>query len=317
MPKDRIGRLDLNLVFVFDALLRYQSVTRAATALHVTQGAVSHALRRLRTFFRDPLFTRTATGIVPTPRAMHLAVAVNEIASLVRRGLLNEAPFNPEQTGRTFSVALTDLGELAILPTLLAALRKTSPSSALRTIQAQPNEVHAMLESGEVDVCIGSVAPGSGEIYRQRLYTESAVVIAHKSASKRGEKMTLDLYCERAHVAVAPLLGQISIFDAALARMGRQRRVVLTTQHHLIIPPLIERDPSLLGTVPEVLARAWQRRGTLKSFRLPFEFPPFEIAQYWHGRFHTDRQHIWLRNLITSSFQRGAGDTRPERYEPR
>src|SRR5438128_1639597 len=107
MPKDPIGRLDLNLVFVFDALLRYQSVTRAATALNVTQGAVSHALRRLRTFFRDPLFTRTATGIVPTPRAVHLSTAVNEIASLVRRGLLSEAPFNPEQTDRTFSVCLS------------------------------------------------------------------------------------------------------------------------------------------------------------------------------------------------------------------
>ncbi len=317
MSKDRIGRLDLNLVFVFDALLRYQSVTRAATALHVTQGAVSHALRRLRTFFKDPLFTRTATGIVPTPRATHLAVAVNEIATMVRRGLLNEAPFNPEQAGRIFSVALTDLGELAILPTLLATLRKTSPGSSLRTIQAQPNEIHAMLESGEVDVCIGAVTPGNGEIYRQRLYTESAVVIAHKSTSRRGEKMTLDLYCDRPHISVTPLLGRISLFDAALARVGRQRRVVLTTQHHLIIPVLIEEDPSLLGTVPEVLARAWQRRGTLKSFRLPFEFPPFEIAQYWHGRFHTDRQHIWFRNLIADCFQRGDRDTRPERYERR
>jgi DNA-binding transcriptional LysR family regulator len=82
MPKDPVGRLDLNLVFVFDALLRYQSVTRAATALNLTQGAVSHALRRLRTFFRDPLFTRTATGIVPTPRGP--AVREDDARSLLR-----------------------------------------------------------------------------------------------------------------------------------------------------------------------------------------------------------------------------------------
>ena len=304
MPKDAVGRLDLNLVFVFDALLRYQSVTRAATALNVTQGAVSHALRRLRTFFNDSLFTRTATGIVPTPRALQLAVAVNEIASLVRRGLLNEAPFNPEQAGRTFSVALTDIGELAILPTLLAALRKASPGSALRTVQTQPNETHAMLEAGEVDVSIGSVSPGTGEIYRQSLYSESAVIVAHKSSMKRGEKMTLDSYCERPHVVVAPLLGKLSVFDSALARLGRTRRIVLTTQHHLILPLLLEQDPTLIGTVPEVLARAWQKRGTLKAYKLPFEFPPFEIAQYWHGRFHTDRQHTWFRNLIATCFQR-------------
>jgi DNA-binding transcriptional LysR family regulator len=304
MPKDPIGRLDLNLVFVFDALLRYQSVTRAALALNVTQGAVSHALRRLRTFFRDPLFTRTATGVVPTPRAVHLSTSVNEIASLVRRGLLSEAPFNPEQTDRTFSVCLSDLGELAILPTLLTALRKASPNSALRTVQAQPGEAHAMLESGEADVSIGAVTPGSGEIYRQLLYTETAVVVAHKSAFRRGEKMTLDSYCERPHVVVSPLLGRMSVFDAALARMGRQRRIVLTTQHHLILPILLERDPSLIGTVPEVLMKGWPHRGTLRTFKLPFEFPSFEISQYWHGRFHTDRQHVWFRNLIADCFQR-------------
>lgn len=315
MPKDQIGRLDLNLVFVFDALLRYQSVTRAATALNVTQGAVSHALRRLREFFKDPLFTRTATGIVPTPRALHLSAAVGEIAALVRRGLLSEAPFNPEQAGRTFNVCLTDLGELAILPTLIAALRKASPNSNLRTVQTQPSETHAMLESGEADLAIGAVPPGSGEIYRQLLYTEHAVVIAHKSSTRRGEKMTLDLYCERPHVVVAPLLGRASIFDAALARLGRQRRVVLTTQHHLIIPMLLEADPELLGTVPDVLARAWQRRGTLRTYKLPFEFPPFEIAQYWHGRVHTDRQHTWFRNLVAHCFQRSPPHAKVERQE--
>jgi DNA-binding transcriptional LysR family regulator len=311
MPKDPLGRLDLNLVFVFDALLRYQSVTRAATALNVTQGAVSHALRRLREFFNDPLFTRTATGIVPTARALHLAVAVNEIASLVRRGLLNEAPFNPEQAGRTFSVVLTDLGELAVLPTLLSALRKASPGSSLRAVTATPTETHAMLESGEVDIAIGAVPPGTGEIYRQLLYTESAVVVTHKSSMRRGEKMTLDAYCERPHVVVTPLLGRVSVFDTALARLGRKRRVVLTTQHHLILPLLLEQDASLTGTVPEVLARAWQRRGTLKSYKLPFEFPPFEIAQYWHGRFHTDRQHTWFRNLIATCFQRQPPSGKP------
>lgn len=318
MPKDPIGRLDLNLVFVFDALLRYQSVTRAALALNLTQGAVSHALRRLRTFFRDPLFTRTATGIVPTPRAVHLSTAVNEIATMVRRGLLSEAPFNPEQADRTFTVCVTDLGELAILPTLLTALRKASPNSALRTVQTQPGEAHSMLESGEADIAIGAVTPGTGEIYRQLLYTESAVVIAHKSSFRRGEKMTLDLYCERPHVAVAPLLGRASVFDAALARMGRQRHIVLTTQHHLILPVLLERDPTLIGTVPEVLVRNWPHRANFRTFKLPFEFPSFEISQYWHGRFHTDRQHTWFRNLVASCFQRGyTRVSAPQPYERR
>ena len=301
MSKDQIGRLDLNLVFVFDALLRHQSVTRAATALNVTQGAVSHALRRLRTFFDDPLFTRSASGVVPTPRALELSGTVCEVASLIRSGLLNEAPFNPQLDGRTFTVCMTDLGELAILPTLIAALRKASPASTLRTLQAQPSDTHAMLESGDVDIAIGALPPGNGEIYRQMLYTQSSVVLVHQDT--QDEKLTLDAYCERPHVAISPLLGRTSIVDEALARIGRRRRTVLTTQHHLIIPYLLESDPSLIATVPWVLANAWRRHGTLRSMELPFEFPSFEVSQYWHARFHSDRLHVWFRNLIAGSFQ--------------
>jgi DNA-binding transcriptional LysR family regulator len=38
----------LNLLTVFDAILRERSVTRAAEALGTTQSALSHSLNRLR-----------------------------------------------------------------------------------------------------------------------------------------------------------------------------------------------------------------------------------------------------------------------------
>lgn len=52
--------LDLNLVAVFDALIREQSVTRAADELGMSQSAMSHALKRLRSFFDDLLSSRQA-----------------------------------------------------------------------------------------------------------------------------------------------------------------------------------------------------------------------------------------------------------------
>ena len=46
------------------------SVTRAASALTMTQPAVSNALARLRDALGDPLFVRSGTGIRPTQRAV-------------------------------------------------------------------------------------------------------------------------------------------------------------------------------------------------------------------------------------------------------
>ena len=64
-----IADVDLNLLVVFDALLRTRSVTGAARTLGMSQPATSFALNRLRKMFGDPLFVRTSRGIHPTPYA--------------------------------------------------------------------------------------------------------------------------------------------------------------------------------------------------------------------------------------------------------
>lgn len=52
----RLGKVDLNLFVVFDAIYRERSVTKVAVLLNLTQPAVSNALGRLRQTFDDPLF---------------------------------------------------------------------------------------------------------------------------------------------------------------------------------------------------------------------------------------------------------------------
>src|SRR5215468_1282445 len=74
----RLRNLDLNLLLVFDAVLRERSVVRAADSLAISQPAVSHALNRLRHALKDQLFVRTPAGMSPTPRAEQLALPVRK-----------------------------------------------------------------------------------------------------------------------------------------------------------------------------------------------------------------------------------------------
>ena len=55
-----IDRLDLNLLRVMDMLLQTRKVTEAAVRLDMSQPALSFALAKLRRFFDDALFVRTA-----------------------------------------------------------------------------------------------------------------------------------------------------------------------------------------------------------------------------------------------------------------
>src|SRR5260221_13095212 len=77
-----IRDVDLNLLRVFDAVLREKGVTPAAVGLGLTQPAVSNALSPLRGVFGDPLFVRTATGMDATPFARALAEPVQQALAL-------------------------------------------------------------------------------------------------------------------------------------------------------------------------------------------------------------------------------------------
>jgi len=63
--------LDLNLLVVFDVMVKDRNVTQAARRVGLSQPAMSSALNRLRRAFGDPLFVRTVDGMMPTPYAQH------------------------------------------------------------------------------------------------------------------------------------------------------------------------------------------------------------------------------------------------------
>lgn len=50
--------MDLNLLRVFDAVMKLGSVNATAEMLDITAPTVSHSLNRLREEYNDPLFIR-------------------------------------------------------------------------------------------------------------------------------------------------------------------------------------------------------------------------------------------------------------------
>ena len=113
--------LDLNLIPYLVAIEETRNVSRAAERLGVSQPRVSTALGRLREYFKDPLFVRTSRGMEPTPRALALVPSAREALSRIERGLLDTQHFDPATTTDTFSIALSDVGEIVFLPRLLQA----------------------------------------------------------------------------------------------------------------------------------------------------------------------------------------------------
>src|SRR3954462_14569492 len=103
----KLATFDLNLLVVFEAVLRERSVTKAGQRLGLSQPAMSHALNRLRWLLKDQLFLRTPGGMAPTRRAEELAQPVRQALGELEAALDPEG-FAPAQSDRRFGLALNN-----------------------------------------------------------------------------------------------------------------------------------------------------------------------------------------------------------------
>ena len=115
-----LARVDLNLLVVFEAVLKHRHVGQAAEKLNLSASAVSHSLGRLRRLLNDPLFLRTPRGVVPTARAMELAEPIADILARVRSVVATAAPFDPATSTRRFMIAAPDAVSAVLLPSSLS-----------------------------------------------------------------------------------------------------------------------------------------------------------------------------------------------------
>lgn len=294
--------LDLNLLPVFAALLGERNVSRAAERLELSQSATSHALRRLRDFFNDPLFIKVGNHMQPTPLAELLRPTVEELMSRVRQDLLPAVHFDAANARRVFSFGLSDMGELFFLPPLIDALRSQAPHCTLRSVQLGSMDLAGALESGHIDLALGALRATPELLYQQQLFSHPFVTMVSRENRLVDQAMSVDLFYELEHVVVSPSHRADSYYDSDIDLLGRQRRIYMTTPHFSTVPVIIERHPQLIATVPRELAAIFLPHRAIKMVPTPVPLPQVTLRQYWHPRFHHDEAHVWLRSLVKSTF---------------
>ena len=293
---------DYNLLAVFDAMLRERNVTRAAEQLGLTQSAMSHALNRLRSYFDDPLFVKTAHEMTPTAKAEGLAGPILDVMTTMQTRVLPQSSFDPVTMQRTFTLCMTDMGELVFLPPLMQRLRAIAPRCSLRTLQVPMPQIETLLASGEADLVLGSVRMAPEALFQQQLFMHGFVTIVSSRNQTVGDTLTIEQFETMPHIAVS-LAGRASPpYDAAYENHGLKRRVYVYTPHFLTVPLMMDREPDLIATVPEELANVFSRYGVVRVVKPPVSLPPFALSQYWHPRFHHDPVIIWLRQLVKQTF---------------
>ncbi|MET9450179.1 LysR substrate-binding domain-containing protein [Streptomyces cinerochromogenes] len=298
-------KADLNLLVVFAALMREGSVTRAAAALHLSQGAVSAALGRLRRLFGDELFTRTRTGVEPTPRAVQLARRIEPALSLIQGAVTGRDRFDPATARHTFTLGMSDDLEAALLPRLLAATAGL-PGIRIAVRQAHRNTVADLLDQGRIDLGIAA-APAHGPDHRTRdLFGSGYTCLFHPRLLPLATPLSLDDYLAHPHLLIS-YDGRRGIVDDLLDARGLTRRVIASTTHFAGAALHLATVPAL-ATLPAHAAAVYASALGLTATEPPLPMPRYTVSAIWHATVTDDPAHRWLRHLV--------GATEPPATEP-
>lgn len=306
-----IKGFDLNLLVVFDAVMRTRSLTAAGHELGRAQPTISHAISRLRALSGDPLFVRTRNTLEPTALAQQLADPIAEALGLVQGSLTRSLLFHPKTSQALFTILMSDIGQVNLLPQLVRYLRQEAPN--VRIIAAQlPREAYAdAMQQGRADLAIGAISQLKGGFMQQRLFNTSYVCMVAADNELFGNSISLEQYVEANHVGIiSPGLSEIEI-ERLLLPAGRSRRIVVRVPHYLAAPGLLP-GTDLVATLPKRVLAAYPYPERLRQLPLPVEVPAMRVHQYWHERAHHDAAHRWLRGVVAELFMERGVDSQPE-----
>jgi len=297
-----MARFELEWLVILDEVYKTRHVSRAAERLDLSQATVSIALGKLRKKFRDPLFTKTSRGMLPTPFAEALIGDVRATLSAMDRALNRRLAFEPKSSSREFHIGCTDISEVVLIPMLLNRLHREAPGVTLRVSRISA-AIAEELTAGTVDLAVGFMPDLDAGFHQEVLFNQNRVCLVAQKHPRIGAKLTKAAFSTEGHVTVASSGTGHAIVDRVLARRKIARRVVATVPSFLAVGSIVA-ETELLAIVPRILARTLAAKEKLRILELPIELPAYSVKQHWHERFNADPANVWLRNTMLSLFSK-------------
>ena len=289
----RLNRIDLNLMTVFDVVYAERNLTRAAEVLHITQPAVSNALTRLRATFDDPLFVRTAAGMIPTPVARNVVSRVRKALQLIESCVEPQTGFNPASSEQTLLCSFSGLAEVLLLPLMMTKVESLAPNMAVRSFPVPRTELPTELAAGSLDIAVDVASFNDRNLLHAPLFEDHYVCAVRPNHPQVQRQPTLQQYLQLGHVHISSRRKGAGDVDQRLKSMGHRRTIVTRVSGYATAPHIVTTT-DLACTMPRSLAK----QSGLKVFSLPFDVPPVNIHMYWHKSTDADPANIWLRNLL-------------------
>jgi len=295
-----MSQIDLPALRVFHEIFSTGSLSRSAQRLGVTQPAISISLGKLRRHFNDPLFVRVGNGMVPTPQAVAMHEKVLAAIAAMESALTFRVEFDAATTDRVFRIAMTDVGQIVLLPELLDRLAVSAPRAQVE-VSNITDRTPQLLESGDVDLVLGFTPNFPSGFYQQALFRERFACLCRADHPRISRAPTLEQFQAERHVLVVTSGTGHLIVDRRIELLELRREVAVRIPSFLGLATVIGHN-DYLCTLPQRAADIMAQTGKVCAWDVPFDLPEYVVHQHWHERQLRDPGSRWLRELISAMF---------------
>jgi len=252
----------------------------------------------------DPLFVRQGQRIIPTEYARSLEIPLRCLLDDLTELLSAPGKFDPLEAEHNFKLAGSDFFGEMLMPPLATQLSRFAPKIQVQLVELVPGDHIATLAKHETDLALIPQGAFPEWVDYTSVFRSRFAVIARsdnpelqQAGIAPGDKIPADLFCSLGHIVFSPEGNLKAMGDAALSRMGRVRRVVMTMPAFGGICHAVSGS-DLIALLPEALALKMAPRLGLAIYSAPMPIDTAQMCMAWHKRNTGHPPHRWLREKV-------------------
>ncbi|WP_046355388.1 LysR family transcriptional regulator [Pseudoalteromonas luteoviolacea] len=294
-----LRQFDQNLWLVLDALYQTQSVSEAAELLSLSQSAMSHALKRLRVAFDDPLFVRQQGEMKPTKKALMIQPLAQQGVALLNQVASSLDKFDITTSKRQFTIATTDfIARLFVFP-LLNKLSATHSGIKIKVVDLESELPLSALTINQIDLVLtfNHTDTLDSDIEYETLLSGDYRVISRRNHPLFNNEMSLSSYLQAQHILISPWGQEYGSLDIELSKINTERHIAAITPHLMQAISLVATS-DLIATVP-TRAISSTEQDLIDIYTPPIALPPYRLYMAWHRAFELDPGLSWLKKELS------------------
>lgn len=211
--------MDTYQLKIFIAVSKFQSISKAAKALHLSQPAVSTQIKNLEEYYKGQLFERTQQGVILTKAGQVFYDYAQRILALQDEMEQQLEIILQHESNQIIVGASTTVGNVS-LPCSIYLFKEEYPEVNIRLEIANAEEILRKVKDEEVDFGVVETLPDTPGFSTHHVTSDELVLIVPPFHTAEGEQVSLAEFLKQPLIMREPGSGTRKVLAEFLAEHG-------------------------------------------------------------------------------------------------